>query len=973
MKFDKFIITGPQTLFRANVNGEYSPDAWQAISDDKQQGRELRTLVSVSIDSAFDALRDACNFGAHLLIDGEIINPNNYHEFLVERARNARTQADAAEALPPLAQIFADLVPYKMDAPVAEQQIRELMPERIITAEKTLQELAADYLHRAIEMFDRETCDLVQVRDNNPNVIIAPTDRAELRKMILEEGGVFAQNWPMGTGKTECNEKLLNECQAEERTAAMIAPRKTHHARHLGSAVHYETIKQTKKAGPVAYCTPNSLYLPDFEKYRTEATLLIVDEYEQNKAHCASKAVLNNTLTDRGLITNSTNNSIKSAAHQGAVVIADAQLSEYSVNELARMTGKKVILSLSDIPQRTRKLKLHKSHQSCVNDAQNLLSKGRRVVVFTDMAHSATRDDFGGLVLAMESIAGPDRVLRIDKDYVQNPDNAEALKNINGTVEAHDAVIISPAINSGFSITTDKVDAVFVLASGTVLPNEFVQTLGRFRAMDEIHASFEIRERWLPTNPTDVLNSLAGSEIMATGYSDSAIEHLRTQPGVEQVINQIARDNQMRQNYANRALIMARCAGFELERVAASENKSGGKTLNDGKYESEENRAKSLSNTTRIDEKQADKIRAKANKTREEETQLENFDMRVAYRTPDLSLDLIRADRNGWMRGIIKNWKTATKERTDYMTLSDMQRRRIIRKLFDCIDTNINTMKPNAPTAAQNLKAWAKEQKIEATHEFIGSLLTAPMGMSNQEDRPAFFIAKQADKFATWIMNGEMKISGHSIPNRTALKAFGLRISPKMKGANMVRKLLTQALGLGVEKQRNGAWKFEATADFEMCFAMATADVDPSEYKWGDEQAAQDADIDAQVKCLSNPSKEMQQLLIFDASAQEVARVEIANEAARGFVVELFSAAGFGAHDFGADESMNEQEKAKKEKLERMAAARPARTGEALDWSEGVREYHRQLERTDMQDAARARRNRKAKYKRKPNNEAEAA
>lgn len=973
MKFDKFIITGPQTLFRANVNGEYSLDAWQAINEDKQMGRDLRTLVSVSSSDAFPALKRAEQFGVQLLIDGQIIDPTNYQELMIERARNARTQAEAAEALPPLAQIFADLVPYKMDAPVAEKQIRELMPERMIATDKSLQDLAAVYLHRAIDIFDQETCDLVQVRDNNPNVILAPTDRAELRKMILEEGGVFAQNWPMGTGKTECNEKLLNECQAEERTAAMIAPRKTHHARHLGSAVHYEAIKQTKNAGPVAYCTPNSLYLPEFEKYRTLTSLLIVDEYEQTKAHNASKAVLKSTLTDRGLITNSTNNAIKSAAHQGAVVVADAQLSEYSVNELARMTGKKVILSLSDIPQRTRKLKLHKSHQSCVNDAQALLTKGGRVVMFADMAHSGTKDDLGGLVLTMESIVDNDRVLLIDKAYVQDPKNAEELKNINATVEAYDAVVISPAINSGFSITTDKVDAVFVLASGTVLPTEFVQTLGRFRAMDEIHASFEITERWLPTNPTDVLNSLAGSEIMATGYSDSAIEHLRTKPGVEQVINQIARDNQMRRNYANRALIMARCAGFKLERVAASENNSGGKTLNYCKHESEEDRAKAVSSSTPIDENQADKIRAKANKTPEEEIQLENFDMRVAYRTSDLSLDLVRADRNGWMRGIINNWKTATKERTDYMTLNDMQRRRIIRKLFDCIDTNINTRKPNARTAAQNLKAWAKEQKIEATNEFIGSLLTAPMGLSNQEDRSAFFTAKQADKFATWIMNGEMKISGHSIPNRTALKAFRLRISPKMKSANMVRKLLTEALGLGVEKQKNGTWKFEVTADFEMCYAMATADVDPSEYRRGDEQAAADADIDAQIKCLSNPSKEMQQLLIFDASAQEVARDEIANEAARGFVVELLSAACLDTHDLAADESMNEQEKAKKEKLERMAAARPARTGQALDWSEGVREYHRQLERADIQDAARARRNRKAKYKRKPNNEAAAA
>lgn len=865
MNFDRFILTGHLVLFKANVSGEVSDNAWQAINEDRQRGRNLRTLVSVPGGGTFKALKAARDLGAQLLIDGQIIDPGNYRNFIIERARNARTIAEAAEALPPLAHSIADLVPYKMDAPGTEKQIRNLMPDRQITKEKTLKDLAADYLAQVITEFEQETDDLSCIRKNNPNVIEAPADRDELRKMILEQGGVFAMNWPMGEGKTENSEKLLDQCKADNRIAAMVAPRKSHHTKHLGAATHYETIKRSREAGPVALGTTNSIcYLPEFERYRTQASLLIADEYEQIKAHNASRAVLDGSLLNRGLITSNTNNAIKSAAHQGAVVIADAQLSEHSVNELAEMTGKKIIVSRSGVPQRTRTLKLHKSHQDTVSEAQDMLINGGRVVMFGDMAHNAQKDDLGGLVFSMQSIAGADRTLVIDKCYVQNPDNAEALKNINATVEAYDLVIISPAINSGFSITTDKVDGIFVLASGTVLPNELVQTLGRFRAMDEIQVSFEITERWLPTNQEDVLKSLAGSEIMATGYSAAAVEHIRTQPGVEQVINQIARDNLMRKSYANRALIMAKRAGFKMERVVAEENKhAGGKTLNEGRQESEEGRAKAVMTAIRIDERHATKLLQKANKTREEEIQLENFDMRVAYRTAVLFRDLMRADRNGWMRGIMRNWKTATKERTEHMSVNDMQRRRIIRKLFDCMDTNINAIRPNARTAAQNLKAWATESKIKDACAYDGSQITAPTGLINQEDRAAYFTARQADKFANWIRSDEMKISGHSIKSRDALKRFGLRISPNMKGANMVKKLLTEVLGLEVEQAARGVWQFEATEDFEMCYALATAKVDPSIYKKGDEQAARDNEVDAQIKRLSNPTKEMQQMLKF--------------------------------------------------------------------------------------------------------------
>jgi hypothetical protein len=855
MNYDRFIISKPITLFKANRPPEFYATPWEHISAEKRKGLRPRMLVSVPEYDTFRALKFARDLNAHIVVDGKAVDPNNFREYLKARARSARTADDVADSMPKIAKIFAEKFPYKIDDKAElERQIRHIMPERQITNDKTLKDLAADYLHQAIVEFDLETRDLIQVREGNPNVIEAPTGREELRKLIMEQGGVFVMNWQLGEGKSEFCDELLKRCQHENRTAAMLAPRKSHHTKHLGEPTHYQIIKQTKNAGTVAVGTSNGLcYLPIFEKYRTGASILIADEYEQNRTHNAGKAFLSGSLRDRALITSNMNNFILRAADLGAFIGVDAQMSEHSVNELAQMTRKKIIISRSNRPLRKRKLKLHRDHQSCVSHGQGLLSKGGRIVLFADMSHNEKNDDFGGVVKTMLSAKPDADVLVIDKSYVQDPDNAQALKNINKTIEAHDLIVISPAINSGFSITTDNIDAVFVLASGTVLPTEFVQTLGRFRALNEIHVSFEVVERWLPIYPNDVLKSLANSEILATSYSAHAVEHLRTQPGVDQVIKQIARDNKMRQQYPNRALIMAKYAGFEMERVVAKEcngdsKSTGGMTLNKGKSISEEERSESVMGIRKIGESESKRIREKNSKTPDEEIQLENFDMRVAYRTPDLTMYLLAADRKGRMRDIIKNWKTATKDRTEHMTVADMQCRRVIRKLFDCIDININTIKPNHRTSAQNLKAWAEENKIVIVCQFSGSLITLPMGIKNQEDRAAFFTEAQADKFAKWIKGGEMKISGNNIRNRDALKAFGKPINHNTQGPCMVKKLLTEVLGLAIYRTKIGGWKFSTTEDFDVCYAMATADVDPNEYKKGDDQAAQDAEIDAEMQ-----------------------------------------------------------------------------------------------------------------------------
>lgn len=940
MRFERFLTAAPVTLFKANLQPEHAQNPWEAIQADKQQGRELLNLVAIREADAFTALMAARDARAHVVINGKIVNPTKYQEFVIARAQNARTQSDAAESMPQLAASFVDLVPFKMWAHEAEQQIRDMMPERHLTAEKTMKDVAAEYLAQALEAFKNETLDYIRVRSGNLNVEYGPSDPEEFRKMVWDEPGVYVANWQMGEGKgVYLIHPLIEQAQDEGRTTAMIAPRKSHHAQYLGGPIHYETIKAAKQCGPVAVGTTNSIcHLPEFEKFRTQATLLMLDEYEQTRSHNASKAVFDGTIVGRGRLTENTNNTIRSGAAQGSVLFSEAQMSEHAVNEIAKLTGKKITISRSSMPVKARKLVLHRSHEETLRAAQQLAAKGERVIINADMAHNSTKDDLSGLV---DSIPA-EKTLIINSKFVSDPKNAKALQNINETIEAHDLIIITPVLNTGFSITTDKIGGVFYMGSGTVLPNDFNQWLRRFRAVDTVHVSFEVSRQWHPTYAQAVLHSEAGRDLLAVTYSPAIVEHMRAEPGVEQVINQIARDNKMRENYANRVLLMAKYSGFVIERadditLEQTDEESGRVNLHSGQLESEQRRAEAVSSSVRIGESEAKATRDKSNKTKDEEAKLENFDMRVAYRTPYITLDLLEADKNGWMRGAIRNWKAATKDRTDYMTLEDMERRRILRKLFDCMGTTPQTVTSNGST------------------------------------EKSFFTKAQAEKFGEWIKAGEMKISGNTIKNRNAVRAFG-KVSPGMTGHGMVKKILTEVLGMNVESPKKleideelvTVYEFATSPEFDFCYSLATADVHPDEYKRGDERAVQDAQIDAEIKArgLSRPDEELQQMMDFDNSMPLSSRGEEITNSAMASLAGVVSDLGVDLASFEdtIDEMAPEIETAEK-----------VVTG-TIDWTESLAEYQRQLAAADRRDEAKrkATKKRQGKEKRKRRAKAEA-
>jgi hypothetical protein len=591
-----------------------------------------------------------------------------------------------------------------------------------------------------------------------------------LKERARTSGTVIALGWDLGAGKSsQYIGPMHSEAAADGKLPILLSPRRSHHAAHADHPHHYENIKaDPAREASGAMGTTNAICGHGaFAKYRQESQQVQADEFEQTLSHNVSAALKDKSLEGRGLITDTTWMLLRRAANEGVLAVSDALLSEHTVNELHRQTGKKIHYSRGHRDTTKRKMKLHRSHEQALKNAQDQAANGKRVVIFADMANSASKSDLEGLLIAMQSVT-TGKCQRIDRSWVEDNKNREALKDLNKVIESAQVTIISPVFSSNVSITTDQVDAVFIMCSGTVLPTEVIQTTRRFRKVDVINISFEVDERWLPTTASEVLQCEAAKERRAAIYGPDLLNDISRSPGVELVLNQIARQNRMRRNYANKVLVMSEHLGFELEHVKPTAKTEGNKTLSDGKNESEEQRAESVLAAEDISEMDVQRKREKGSLTWDEQYQIEAFDLRAFFKTCDLDHELIQFDKNGHGRRVIRNWMTARKGYTYNMTAEAMQKRKIIRKALDCAGINMNEIQQTVVTSTES-KA-----------------------------------------FADWVRSGEMTINKQKIQVRRAIRIFnGIRAS--LSSTALLQKILGEFLGLEIDAENKKSTTYTVT------------------------------------------------------------------------------------------------------------------------------------------------------------------
>lgn len=312
---------------------------------------------------------------------------------------------------------------------------------------------------------------------------------------------------PKGTGKTESLINMVADAHANGQPALVLT-----HRVQLGQALcqrfgmpYISEIKDSELGKTLGYglCI-DSLHRQSQAHFEAECwddALIIIDEVEQvlwhalNASTCQSKRVV---------ILKSLKTLIQTAlAGDGRLIVADADLSDTSLNYLIKLSGQQIQPYIIQ-----NDWKPGKEHQWLVQsytspNPSNLIAEVERELdgggkPFILCSGQKAKSRWGTQVLeAYLSEKYPElKILRIDSESIADPTHAAyaCVADLNKILHNYDIVIASPSIETGVSIDIrGHFTSVFCIAQGVQAVNSVCQMMARVR--DNIPRFLWARER----------------------------------------------------------------------------------------------------------------------------------------------------------------------------------------------------------------------------------------------------------------------------------------------------------------------------------------------------------------------------------------------------------------------------------------------------------------------------------------------
>ena len=175
---------------------------------------------------------------------------------------------------------------------------------------------------------------------------------------------------------------------------------------------------------------------------------------------------------------------------QAQTIAADAQLAEWGVDLLERLTGRKALLIRSEHqPMAGRELHCPAGLKTAKDAGKAFRAKWAELVRAGQPFLCWTSAQQAGMVNAPATLAAghrqqrPDaRILVIDSTTPEAA--AELAADPDGVAQRYDAIYCSPAISSGVSFERWKPAAVIACAGGQIAPEHIVQAAARVRCPD---------------------------------------------------------------------------------------------------------------------------------------------------------------------------------------------------------------------------------------------------------------------------------------------------------------------------------------------------------------------------------------------------------------------------------------------------------------------------------------------------------
>jgi len=625
----------------------------------------------------------------------------------------------------------------------------------------TASEYAMRALERSVNERNREIINSISVDPENPNIEVLEMEYgSELVEHIIRNPGNYAFTGGLGAGKTSKGMMVLFErlcemgqypilCGATQILMASLVSGDRHYktARHLLN-------ERTSKNIPVAGVVNSVLGTDWFEEVIEQGTALLIEEPEDTFSHVVGSAVgQSGSLNERAELNDALDNVMESRKWN---ILADAMLINETVDRIAAVTGKKVIICR---PKNTEKhkitVKYYKAEAECVAVTNNAIEAGQNVVTFCDGSHNSNRSRFNELhkSIAKDGV----KSLVIDGDSMKREGAVEFIRGIDSELEKYQHAMISPVVNSGVDIRTDHYRKVAFLGYQTIAPNQLIQSLRRFRKVTEIDLSINPSNKKNPASSEIVLVNELFKELKDFQMTDDTLREYKQSASVAKVIDRIVFENRMRQDYINTVLVMLEHLGFNIVYVEHDKDlkKQGAEEISTGSLNEHIARCEAIKSVPALTDKAAMEIRKNQEfATLDSKYKLAAHDICKFFKVSKIDDQLIEFDSHGSGRTVIRNMQYAREPIPIKIRALDCLKRTTIKTMFDMLNIDHQTFKGVFNAAqARDFLDWINSGSIKIGWKIFSARIAI------ETTFPEVKITKQPGKVIGEIMNTGFRLN----------------------------------------------------------------------------------------------------------------------------------------------------------------------------------------------------------------------
>jgi hypothetical protein len=484
-----------------------------------------------------------------------------------------------------------------------------------------------------------------------------------LATQILAKKGIWLDNRPMGTGKTELMGAVLALSEARNYSCSYICHRQSLVANSSDriNATSYKRLNsqaQTNHEMSISVCV-NSIINSFYHEFVTAfSNVLFIDEIRQTLEHIATGTVKS---FDRKRVYEALVKSIDNADY---VLGSDADLNQATVNWLKKTFPEKDFFGLRCAVAKPTAGIEYGHYDALWNMATDFVKAGTPTLIQLDSSNAA---------MAMyQAVKHPDRkvlVITGDNKAGEDAEDSRAKKfllNPNEEISKYDCVIHSPVIGTGVSITCDHIQAHFALFRGILAENEVLQMIGRNRTSKKIMVGFNDKHTKNRVNSAENLRDgevLARQRVQDGAIITDDLDLFR--------ISVVAARNDSLNDFAVQSLLLMRAKGYQIKRCEGDLDK-------DAQVMARQ-QAKDVhcfgvvsNNENRINHHDAERLERAESLTQEESYQLEHFkiieDFALSSAGDGVSLPMVTDDDvklydGGRVMKIIRNREIAEASR----------------------------------------------------------------------------------------------------------------------------------------------------------------------------------------------------------------------------------------------------------------------------------------------------------------------